>query len=391
MSIAAHQTTRMDSTEDESDPLLQSDKERIGIRKVSRLITVEPLAFLYFMAIAAQMPLLQQYLYARISQEYNYVDPNTEMSNRTDNSCTYRNNSDTVYQQIQQESSMWVVLIATCSLLPSILVIVFLGSYSDRAGRKKAIIPPIVGGLISTTILILVIGFDFPLPVILVGSLCHGLSGGPGLELTSCLAYVTDLSSGKERIIRIVIIDIIFGLGNTISSISTGFLIKSLGFLYPAIIIGCIFVVSFIYSIFLPETINKDPTGKLCECKTVAKTFNIYWNDNKQKRRWKLFIILLVLFLFFAVEIGGGEIITFYFLNPPFCWASDKIGLYSGIAFLIRGTGSLITLKLLKNRIPEMAIGIIGLISNIIYFLILAVATTPQVAFTGELHNIIIY
>ena len=52
-------------------------------------------------------------------------------------------------------------------------------------------------------------------------------------------------------------------------------------------------------------------------------------------RRYRLGVIVLLMFTFFAVY-GGEEITTYYIINPPLCFDSIYIGFYRAFDYIIR-------------------------------------------------------
>ena len=52
-------------------------------------------------------------------------------------------------------------------------------------------------------------------------------------------------------------------------------------------------------------------------------------------RRYRLGVIVLLMFTFFAVY-GGEEITTYYIINPPLCFDSIYIGFYRAFDYIVR-------------------------------------------------------
>ncbi len=378
--------------DDESTPLLKEKQIRsVSLNDgsnsyevaITRLVTVEPVIVLYFVVNVAFMPLLQQYLHARLSIEYGYGHPNSTSLMTSETICVINNITNTLYKQIQTEASFWMVVILGTMVIPSMVLTIFLGAYSDKAGRKIAIIPPLLGGIIRTILVMITMAFNLPVWVLPISTALEGLSGGPGALLTGCYAYSADLSDRDHRLIRILIVDISMQLGTTIGVVSVGFLINSLGFVYPTAIFLGILLLLFVYAIFLPEPIIKDNKARFFDCTHFCKTISLYTRDIATKRRWKLIMIALILTLATTFEAGSGEIITFYFLNPPFCWTSILIGIYSGYSFLLKGLFSIGFIKLLRNRMPELGFALTGLFSTTSYYVVLAVVRTTNQVFFG--------
>lgn len=351
--------------------------------KVTRLVTIEPVVVLYFMVTVAFVPLLQQYLYARLSKEYGYVDPNSASSDDELCGVPDQNTTDKSYHKVQTDASIWFVMLAGSIVGPSMVLTMFIGPYSDKAGRKIAIIPPLLGGTVRTAVNLIVMAKELPLWIMLIGAVFDGLTGGPGALLAGSFSYTADVSTYENRFLRIFIIDLSMGLGTTVAQVAIGFLISALGFIYPVLIILSIYLVIFVYAFFLPETIIKDPKAKLFECHYLFQTTSLYVKKTANNRSWKLIMIVVIILISTTLELGSGEIITFYFLNPPFCWTSVYIGIYAGYAFVMKSFFSICCIKVLKRRVSEMIIAITGVCSSMTYFLVLSGVTTTRGAFIG--------
>ena len=195
---------------------------------------LEPIMFMYALFLGALFPTLDQFVRARISSEYNssslHINNSNEMLSGCDNKTSLYRNSE-----IQAEASLWTLYTTIASLLPAVVSLWMLGSYSDKGGRKVAIIIPQIGALIRCINLLAVIYFDLPLYVMVIGAFFEGLSGAFYMILSAGCSYIADITSLEMRSLRITVIDGCFTFGTVVSQIAGGYLIASLGFFYP----GC--------------------------------------------------------------------------------------------------------------------------------------------------------
>jgi PCFT/HCP family folate transporter-like MFS transporter 1/3 len=84
----------------------------------------------------------------------------------------------------------------------------------------------------------------------------------------------------------------------------------------------------------------------------------------------------LIFAILALLNFGMAEVLTFYFLNPPFCWSSEKIGIYSGYDFVVKGVCGILFIKLFQGCLPYPAIALLGLLSFMGSYLIMANSTT---------------
>lgn len=100
-------------------------------------------------------------------------------------------------------------------------------------------------------------------------------------------------------------------------------------------------------------------------------------------RRTKLWLYLLCFFITITIHIGSAELYVLYELGSPLCWGSTLIGYGSAVLHLAYLT-SLLALKIMERYMEESWVALIGLLSNITGLLVICVADTTLLMFTGE-------
>lgn len=357
----------------QTQPLQTKVKE-----KPRRLITVEPALVAFFVAVTAGNPINQQYLYSRFAEDLNYT---TEASENV----TGCGENENVPPQVQALASRWSILLIATDLLPSLVTTVILGAYSDKAGRKKAMIPPVVGLTIRGLFSLLVVTFRLPLALLVIGTTIDGCLGGTFTMMMASLAYIADVTTVKQRPLRILAVEIFSGLGQTAANIGAGYLLKALGFTYPYIVILAIDIFTLLYVIiFIEETVPKDPNTKLFACSNIRKGLGVVCKKTTDNRRWKIISSFVIFFLVSVLDFGVIEIITFYVLNPPLCWNSVLIGYFNSYTYVIQTIGSLVFLKLFFRCLGEYGLVVLSCLSGVGYYILLAESTTTLMVFLGE-------
>ncbi len=352
--------------------------------KVKRKVTVEPAVVGFFVACTAANPLNQQYLHARFSYELNYTKP---LMIGNDTECGPNSNiePDPLAQKVQSEVAFWTIVLMASDMIPALFMTILLGPYSDKAGRKKAMIPPLIGGTLRTCVGFIVVSFNLPLEFFLIGTLGEGLTGGPFTMMMSSLAYMADVTTKRQRPLHLLAIEIFSGLGTLAANVSVGYMIAGLGFKFPYIVILSIFFLTSVYVIcFLPETVDKDPNAKLFTCENVKKGVNVITRKTENNRRWKIWMSMAIFFTIATVDFGGTEILTFFVLNPPLCWGSVLIGYLLSESYLVQTIGSVIFLKFAFPKIRECGVIIASCLSGVLYYFMLAAAKDNLMAFLGK-------
>jgi len=76
--------------------------------------------------------------------------------------------------------------------IPSILVSLLVGPWSDTAGRKPALAAPVVGALLEALNVLIVMYTGWPLYVLFVGSFINGCCGFFTVMTQTAMAYIAD-------------------------------------------------------------------------------------------------------------------------------------------------------------------------------------------------------
>ena len=80
-----------------------------------RLITVEPIVFIFYFSHYLLQPLLQQYIYDELSLKYNFTKGKQE--ELCENGTEAGHNVTSLESQVQTEASHWILAFSLCSKL----------------------------------------------------------------------------------------------------------------------------------------------------------------------------------------------------------------------------------------------------------------------------------
>ncbi|XP_019727616.1 solute carrier family 46 member 3 [Hippocampus comes] len=301
------------------------------------LYLVEPVVALYAFSTYLTYPLVPQYVYRRLWQQ---------LTNSTypvsDNTSTCANASDgdnrTFYfQEVQEQASLFSLYSQILSAAPSLLVTLLLVAYSDRAGRKVAIVLPLAGTLLYTLSLLLVTSLRLNVYLLLGASLLSSLFGGLGTFLGGCFAYVADLSGGGGRgmTLRIAGLDMMIGLLSGAAALSTGYFLRAVGFGGPFLTSAACQALVLLYAVFiLEETVGRqdgdgaDPGGlggRAAVRQMFSAIYRMFAGAGSQ-RRTLLLLLLLIFTSFSFASVGSFSLMVLYELNEPLCWTEILIG-----------------------------------------------------------------
>ncbi|CAI5643469.1 solute carrier family 46 member 3 [Oreochromis niloticus] len=354
---------------------------------MKRLLLLEPVMALCAFSYFLNAPLMQQYVYRRLwVQMTNTTYPISDISRCTANTS---NNSNS-YEDVQKQASLFSLYTDVLCTIPSLVVILLLVTYSDRAGRKITIIMPVIGMLINTLAYLTVSYFELNIYLLIGSSILSALCGGLGTFLGGCFAYIADLcDTCRQKTLRMAGVDMMIGVLAGGASISTGYFLKTAGFNWPFLTSALILCLSLIYAVFVLEETIKPPTDAviidLLPQRSAIKQMvcGVYQMLAGGSRSCKIALALLIV-IFFSFSfgyIGGVSMITLYELNKPLCWTEILIGygsaLYTSV-FLTSFVGvSLFT----YCGVPQLLIVLLGILSLAISMVMTAFAKTTSFMF----------
>lgn len=203
------------------------------------------------------------------------------------------------------------------SVLP-IVILLFLGSWSDRhARRKPCMILPLVGEIGTTVGSLISLYFFYELPVefnCFAEAIPQGLGGGWYTMCVGVFTYVTQISTEENRTLRIgavsVLVTISLGMGSTMS----GILFNKLGFYGVFLLSIAMYTTALIYIHFrihdIEESIEKSEKSSVGFLKDffdlshIKDTIKVAFKQGPRNRKKRICAIMLLLMVTIAPVIG---------------------------------------------------------------------------------------
>ncbi|XP_070135388.1 lysosomal proton-coupled steroid conjugate and bile acid symporter SLC46A3 isoform X2 [Drosophila bipectinata] len=168
-------------------------------------ISVEPTMFLYMFAFMITSVVEQNFfLYKSCRVNNNFTEEICRNINLPENK---------VFKDASLKTNAWFLQWENISahVFPIILAL-FLGSFSDRRGRKLPLLIGLFGKFIYSTMI--VVNAKMPTwpvqNIIYSATLPSALTGADVAIFASCFAYISDISTLEQRTIRVTILDVIY-------------------------------------------------------------------------------------------------------------------------------------------------------------------------------------
>ena len=107
------------------------------------------------------------------------------------------------FLQVQSWSSYIHIGVTMFASIPSIFMSLFMGTWTDRVGRKPALIAPIFGSLFESIIVLLTMYLKWPIYVLFIGAAVNGFCGFFTTIVLAVMSYIADTTDEAERGLRL--------------------------------------------------------------------------------------------------------------------------------------------------------------------------------------------
>lgn len=339
-------------------------------------VTVEPVMFLSTFSIVLQAPLCTQYLWDRLSEDLGYNGTKT-------GGCNASTVHDPLQTEVETLTAHWSLYINLGGFLVGLFMVILLGSWSDRAGRRLVLIIPSLGLAVQAAVYLTVMYLKLPVFWFLIGRICSGLSGDFNAILAGCFAYVADTSERGSRTFRVAILEACLGLAGMFASIIGGQWRRAQGYINPFWLVLATNLTAALYAyLFVSETVTPDPQARLFSTRHHQAVCRLYSSDAPPGRRSKLWLYILCFFLVVTVHLGCSDLYVLYELSAPLCWGPELIG-YGSAAKHLAYLTSLTGLRAMQCCLEDSWVALVGLTSNMVGLVVISVADTTALMFTG--------
>lgn len=247
------------------------------------------------------------------------------------------------YVQSFGASDMVVTLLFSVFSLFAFISAPFLGTLSDRIGRR----PVLIVSIASTALGWLVFASAKIIPFLFLGRIIDGLAAG---NISTAQSYLVDISTdAKDRTNNLGLIGAMFGIGLTVGPLIGG-LLGSISHTLPFWTVGILAAINAILAYYrLPETHHTRDTSKPLELNPLKPIFRAL----KDK---KLLPGYVSWFLFGAAAASQQAVFTLY-INKAFGFQEFIAGLFfTGIGIALSVNQGLLIKRfwIKKFREPDL-------------------------------------
>lgn len=227
-------------------------------------------------------------------------------------------------QQLVASMAIWKTLVQ--SAVPAVLIL-FLGSWSDRRGRRKpCMLLPITGEFMTAIGLILCTYFFYELPMEVAGiteAIFPAFTGGWMTMFMAVFSYMGDITSLETRTLRIGIVNVCSSISVPIGTAVSGILYKKIGYYGVFSLSASIYVLSFFYGYYkIPEEKKVSPVKEkvgleeevkpgivgflrdFFDLEHIKETIAVAFKPGANNRRKRVMLLMIVVIVVFGPMHG---------------------------------------------------------------------------------------
>ncbi|XP_028406020.1 proton-coupled folate transporter-like [Dendronephthya gigantea] len=352
-------------------------------------VTVEPVVFCYAFGILLHVPMIQQYIFYRVGESRGLVTTRTEHHSNCDNHSAHDNPElRRIMKDIQSETSFILLATIITSTIPTLIMTLMLGSWSDNVGRRTVIAIAIFGSILESSLILIIICLKLPIYFLMLSSFVGGICGYFPTIILSVFSYIADITHTSQRAFRLGVLEAVAFISGMISHLSSGWWIAKTGYVSPYWLITSLHFCAFLYTIFiLPESRQVDVKrfgAGLCQFQHIQSIIQLF-QEPRNGQRWKLVYLMTATACMMLSSTGFGCVFVLYALDFPLCFNSLLIGYYLATSFFIQAVGTVFGLKYLSLLLPQTVLAQIGVVSVILSLCCLTFVTNKRLLFAVPL------
>ena len=231
-------------------------------------------------------------------------------------------------QKIVQAAASKVEIVALIlNTIPMVIFSLFLGPWSDKAGRKMLLIIPLLGSvLLCICFMVNVYFFDALVVEFLWLESISYYFGGYILFFVGAYGYIADTTSLKSRTIRIAVMDGLFSVAETIGNLINVYIYAALGYYGNFGCASLCFLLGVVIVLFTVgnkgDSNDKEEKTKVFDMKTALESFKVLSKARPKNMRH------IVIIMFICYEIGnfcfkGFTNVDYLYLRRKFEWRDE--------------------------------------------------------------------
>ncbi|CAG9785257.1 unnamed protein product [Diatraea saccharalis] len=285
-------------------------------------------------------------------------------------------------QQLIASIDIWKSIIHTG--LPC-LMIMFLGAWSDRTGKRKIIILlPVIGELLTSISNLINVYFFYEIPVevtVFLETFFPAITGGWVTMFLGVFSYISDITSEKTRTFRVGLVNFCMTSGLPIGLGLSGIILKNFGYYGVFSMTTVMFVLVLTYGFtclkepdqFLKEQgltpieRKSSPDVSFFDLTHVGETMKVAYRPRLLNKRVKVILTLFAVFILYGPATSEFQVL-YLFLRNRLNWDMVKFGLFCSYSIILHSFGAMFSITVLskKLQVDDSVLCLISLFSKFV-------------------------
>uniref|UniRef100_A0A8C8RLN2 Solute carrier family 46 member 2 n=1 Tax=Pelusios castaneus TaxID=367368 RepID=A0A8C8RLN2_9SAUR len=264
-------------------------------------------------------------------------------------------------------SNFYIIYNLVLSLSP-LLTAYGLAKLGDKKNRKIPICFPLLGYLVSRSLLLLLILLEWPIEVMYGAAALNGLTGGFTTYWAGIMALGALGSTESRRSLRLIVIELVYGMAGFLGSIVSGHLFVRFNVSYRrgTVLVACsiaCYVFCLLYSVFVLKIPKPDGTCPASTAHSKPKDLD-HLDRHTHLAPSKLIIAMLFLgaVLYDLAVAGAMDVLPLFLLRKPLSWGPVDIGYGNAAGYAIFIT-SFLGVYVFSKYLRDTTMIIMGILS----------------------------
>ncbi|XP_054706589.1 proton-coupled folate transporter-like [Uloborus diversus] len=286
--------------------------------------------------------------------------------------CSNLSGNPEIKNQVVKLANNYQLGHSLITMLPSSLLAVFIGSWSDKYGRKIPIAVALIGIIIDGLGSTVCAAFLYSrVEFYYIPALFAGFSGGFIGVLTVLFSYTADISTFKNRTMKFALLEVAFGTAMPLGSLTGGWLFKFFGYV-PVFLLSTI---GHILGLFWVILVLKETRGldnkdswktklrSLWSTKSVIESFRATIKPRPNKGRKQILLLILVMSIA-VLTYASTPGINFLYVHQRYNWDNTTYSTVSAVFSVVGTLTMLISVPIFKKlKFGDPTLGIVGSVS----------------------------
>ncbi|KAJ2947156.1 hypothetical protein O0L34_g16514 [Tuta absoluta] len=275
-------------------------------------------------------------------------------------------NEEREIQKLISSIDIWRGVLKTA--IPCIMII-FLGSWSDRTGKRKfCILLPIFGELLTSINNLVSVYFFYEISVeatVFMETIFVACTGGWVTMFLGVYSYISDITSEETRTFRVGMLSFCMTVGLPIGIGLSGILLQEMGYYGIFSLTLSLFVVVLLYGSMClkePDQLLKEkglpPIERQKAQKSVSffnlshvvDTLHVAYRKREKNRRVKVLLTLFAVYILYGPTMSEQGIL-YLFLRTRLNWDMVDYSVYISYSIILHSCGAMFSITVLSKKL----------------------------------------